>query len=142
MKRKRNSLKSSQQQQQQSLSSIITRSKTLHAAATKFYLPDECWESIFKFIINNRHDFKSLSLVSRQFLSITNRLPFSLTIRKQTRPFLPRLFHRFTNLSSINFTCYYYYGDLNKLLREISHFLLKLTSLNLSNKYTFPANGL
>ncbi|KEH28636.1 hypothetical protein MTR_4g008480 [Medicago truncatula] len=91
MKRKRtNSLQSSHQQ---SLSSKRPRTVT-----DSLYLPDECWESIFKFIIidgdniNNRGYLKSLSLVSKQFLSITNRLRFSLNVWKPTRPFLQRLF--------------------------------------------------
>jgi len=54
-------------------------------AAADFYLPDECWESIFKFLINdceyeNHHRLKTLSVVSKQFLSITNRLLLSLAI--------------------------------------------------------------
>jgi hypothetical protein len=51
--------------------------------AADLYLPDECWESIFEFLINdgsNRHIcskrlkcLKRLCLVSKQFLSVTNR---------------------------------------------------------------------
>ena len=61
--------------------------------APDFYLSNECWESIFKFIINvceydNHRHLKTLSVVSKQFPSITNRLLFSLAIYNATRPFL------------------------------------------------------
>ena len=50
------------------------------------------------------HHFLQLSVVSKQFLSITNCLKLSLTICTQAHPFLLRLLHRFTNLTSLNFT--------------------------------------
>jgi len=150
MKRKRrNSLKSSCSQQQiVASSSIQTRSKTKRRLAEiVFYLPNDCWESVFKSVIsnkyddyNNRRNLKSLSVVSKQFLSITNHLLFSLKIIDQTRPFLPRLYRRFTNLTSLKLTCPV--TDLDILLRQISHFPLNLTSVVLSLKHTFPANGL
>jgi F-box and leucine-rich repeat protein 2/20 len=83
---------------------------------------------------------KSLSVFSKQLLSLTNHHKFSLTISNQTLPFLPRLFQRFTNLTSLDISSYY--GDHNKLLIQISGFPLKLTSLNLSNQPVIPANGL
>ncbi|MCI39040.1 F-box/LRR-repeat protein, partial [Trifolium medium] len=61
-------------------------------AATQFYLPDACWEFVFKFLDNGiedddnnnnnsrHHHLKSVSLVSKQFLSITNTLQFSLNV--------------------------------------------------------------
>ncbi|XP_058726778.1 F-box/LRR-repeat protein 3-like [Vicia villosa] len=72
---------------------------------------DDCWEHVFKFLINcgkgetaNKHnrDFNSLSLVSKQFLSITNRLTFSVTISDHPSHILPRFFHRFPNLNSLH----------------------------------------
>jgi F-box/leucine-rich repeat protein 2/20 len=83
---------------------------------------------------------ESFSVVSKQFLSITNHLRFSLTICDPTRPFLHYLFKRFTNLTSLNLTCFS--GDLDALLSQISCFRLNLTSLNLSNQPTIPSNGL
>ncbi|KAK2350029.1 F-box/LRR-repeat protein [Trifolium repens] len=109
------------------------------------YLPDECWESIFTFInnddddCNNNRYWKSLSLVSKQFLSITNRLLFSLTIHVLEERRCSGLFKRFTNLNSLNLRGY---NDLGKLLCKISHFPLKLTSLHISYQDAFPANGL
>src|SRR4051812_22227897 len=103
-----------------------------------FYLPEECWECIFKFLNEN---FKSLSVVSKQFLSITNRLRFSFTLLLYPNlPFFLHLFQRFTNLTSIDFSRVY--CDLSTLLHEISRFPLNITSLNLSNRSNFPANGL
>jgi len=127
-KKKRTSLKSSQK---------IINEET--------YLPDECWESIFEFLIikEGRCCLNSLSLVSKQFLSITNSLLFSLAIiENPTRPLLGRLFRRFTNLISLDlsrFNC-----DINNLLRKISRYpLKKLTSLCISsNQFPFPTNGL
>jgi hypothetical protein len=66
-------------------------------------LPDECWELIFRFIVNedkNRLDshslyiLNSLSLVSKQFLSITNRLRLSLTVLFDRHPSHVRKIHQ------------------------------------------------
>jgi len=138
MKRKRRNL-------QIASSSIQSRSNKRLATSTYFYLPNECWEHAFKFIISdnyNKHcDLTSLSVVSKQFFSITDRLRFTLTICKQAHPFLPSLLHRFTNLTSLNLTCPICY--LNKLLHQISRFPSNLTSLFLSlERHTFPTNGL
>ncbi|KAK2415404.1 F-box/LRR-repeat protein [Trifolium repens] len=86
--------------------------------AADFYLPDESWESIFKFLINddNHRCLKSLSIVSKQFLSITNRLLFSLAVYNPTRPFLPSLFNRFSSLNSLRLKCY---KDCFPLLEEL-----------------------
>ncbi|GAU35699.1 hypothetical protein TSUD_258740 [Trifolium subterraneum] len=109
-------------------------------------LPRECWESIFKFLLindadgNNHRYLESLSLVCKQFLTITNNLRFSLTICDPTLPFLPHLFQRFPNLTSLNLTRFE--GDIDALLTQISTFPLHLKSLNLSNQPTIPSNGL
>ncbi|AET02652.2 transmembrane protein, putative [Medicago truncatula] len=79
-------------------------------------------------------------LFLNSFLSITNRLIFSLNVSKPEHHHLRHLFHRFSNLASLDFSGYK--GDLNKLLCEISPFPLKLISLNLSNQLTIPTNGL
>ncbi|CAJ2656370.1 unnamed protein product [Trifolium pratense] len=109
-------------------------------------IPDQCWELIFTFLNDgsdgehNHHYLKSLSIASKEFFSITNRLRFSLTIYVPTHPFLHRLFKRFVNLTSLDLTCFC--GDLDALLSQISCFRLKLTSLNISNQPTIPAIGL
>ena len=111
--------------------------------STNFHLPDECWEHVFKFLDDDdyhRH-LKSISLVSKQFLSITNHLRLSLTICDQTYPFLHRLFHRFPNFTSLDLSCYCFF-DIHKLLRRISRSPLKLTSLDLSNQPTIPFKAL
>ncbi|XP_058741952.1 F-box/LRR-repeat protein 3-like [Vicia villosa] len=140
MKKKRNSLKSKSTMpmaaSSSSLSSIQTRSNV--------YLPDECWECIFKFLINHGTDdtrgryfhLKSLSIVSKQFLSVTNRFRSSLTIYNPTCQF----FHRFSNIASLDLS--YYDGDLDHLLVQISRFPLKITSLNISNQLRIPVKGL
>ncbi|XP_045818221.1 F-box/LRR-repeat protein 2-like [Trifolium pratense] len=125
------------------------------------YLPDDCWEFIFRFIINDNEDdcsnsnnnnnsnkslvtkkfhyLNSLSLVSKQFLAITNRLRFSLTVYNESTSC--HIFKRFTNLNSLKIKNLYI--NLNNLLCKISCFPLKqLTLLNISNQHTIPANGL
>jgi F-box/leucine-rich repeat protein 2/20 len=83
----------------------------------------------------------SLSLVSKQFLSITNRLRFSITINKQLK--YSHIFERFTNLTSLNLNGNRNNLNLDNLLYKISRFPLKqLTSLNISDQPIFPANGL
>ncbi|XP_058729675.1 uncharacterized protein LOC131601798 [Vicia villosa] len=128
-----------------SSSSIQAGSKKVAMLSTNVYLPDECWECIFKFLINHEADdtrrryfhLKSLSLVSKQLLSVTNRLRSSLTIYNPTCQF----FHRFSNISSLNLSSYCD-GDLDDLLVQISRFPLNITSLNISNQVKIPAKGL
>ncbi|CAJ2656371.1 unnamed protein product [Trifolium pratense] len=123
-----------------------------------YYLPQECWECVIRFLNTDDDDrnLEPLSLVSKQLFSIINRVRISLTFYKQDitisndrglrfscslpNTILCRLFQRFTNLTSLNFT--YFRGDLNKVLLQISFFPLKLKSLNLSNHSTIPQNGL
>ncbi|GAU46514.1 hypothetical protein TSUD_285960 [Trifolium subterraneum] len=114
---------------------------------TSYCLPDECWETIFKFNINdddnhNRRYLNSLSLISKQFLSITNRLRFSLTVYDGSTCFLG-LLKRFINLNSLTLaTSFYFNIEVDKILIKISCFPLKLTSLSLPHYCTIPANGL
>ncbi|KAI5392276.1 F-box/LRR-repeat protein 3 [Lathyrus oleraceus] len=144
-----------------SSSSLQTRTKTVTMLSSNVYLPDECWEYIFKFLIN--HDtndihshLKPLSIVSKQFLSVTNRLRTSLTVYNPTcqlfrrfsnisslslSSFYDGLFGRFSNISSLNLSSYYD-GDLDDILLQISGFPLKITSLNLSNQLKIPTKGL
>ncbi|XP_058729435.1 F-box/LRR-repeat protein 3-like [Vicia villosa] len=120
-----------------SLSSVQTRSDV--------YLQDECWECIFKFLINHDTDYthrryvhlKPLSLVSKQFLSVTNRLRSSLTVYNPACQF----FHRFSNIASLDLS-YYVGGDMDDLLIQVSRFPLRITSLNISNQLRIPAKGL
>ncbi|GAU49385.1 hypothetical protein TSUD_177340 [Trifolium subterraneum] len=150
MKRKRttrNSLKASysssssssscsQQQQPLSETKLIPTTGALH-------LPDECWESICTFLIdddNNRRYLKSLSLVSKKFLSITNHHRSSLTFCTPMLLYTQTLCHRFPNLTSIHITGIL--GDLNDLLCQISKFPFNLKSLKLSNINKFPTKGL
>ncbi|XP_058776393.1 uncharacterized protein LOC131650708 [Vicia villosa] len=98
-------------------------------------LPDELWEKIFK-SLNCNHQF--LSVVSKQFLSITNRLRSSLTITDETIPYLPRLFHRYPNLTSVDLTRLSQARDLGAILTQISTFSIDLRSLSCNS---FAANG-
>ncbi|XP_058729758.1 uncharacterized protein LOC131601866 [Vicia villosa] len=107
------------------------------------YLPDECWECVFKFLNKDEDDkdnsyFKSLSLVSKQFLSITNRLRFSIVIGHSSVNH--SLFRRFPNITSINLKrrlC-----DYTEFLHRISRFPLKLISLNCSNMGSIKSTDL
>ena len=112
---------------------------------TYSYLPDDCWESIIQIILDDggtgRSCLNSLSLVSKQFLFITNSLIYSLTVYPSTVPFLKLLLKRFTNLTSLDLS--YCRIDVDNILHLISCFLLKnLTSLAISSNSTFPSNGL
>ncbi|XP_058734085.1 SCF E3 ubiquitin ligase complex F-box protein grrA-like [Vicia villosa] len=117
-KYKRTCIKSSQQQ---SLSSQ-------QHYQPDFYLPDNCWEHVFTFLIEpvdpldlfalprnprcnrvlienedrNNFIFQSLSLVSKQFLSIINTIIFSIRVYHPQLCLLPRFFHRFSNLNSLD----------------------------------------
>lgn len=103
-------------------------------------LPEECWELIIKLLDHPSH-FNSLSLVCKQFLSITNRLLFSLNLSDPTvQALLPRLLQRFRRIKQIEFTGFQ--GDMNSILHQIALSGLNLESLNVSKQPTLPVVGL
>ncbi|CAJ2665930.1 unnamed protein product [Trifolium pratense] len=120
-------------------------SKQQTVTATCSHLPDECWEIIFRLIINDDDNsnkcgiLNPLSLVSKQFLSVTDRL--RLTLRVYGDEELHRISERFTNLNSIVLAIFCI--DSDELLRKISRFQWKqLRSLSLSDRPSIPTNGL
>ncbi|PNY04194.1 F-box/LRR-repeat protein [Trifolium pratense] len=116
------------------------RIKTTNSLRFSVYLPDECWELIFKHLLMNDKDYKSLSLVSKQFLSITNRLRSSLTIKSNlTTEQALNLIRRFPKLTSLNFIGR---SDLDYILPQLDTFPFRLKSLKLSKISTIPATGL
>jgi len=131
-KRTRNSLNSEQRQQ---LSLSQTKSAEV-IATTDFYLPDECWECVFRFLDNGNNNnnssssLKSFSAVSKQFLSITNRLRFSITIRDPTRHCLSRLFQRFPNLTSLRLAHYFCHDRFCWIRTLASSIRMKYTQNN------------
>ncbi|CAK8574584.1 unnamed protein product [Lathyrus sativus] len=115
-------------------------------AAEDLYLPDDCWECVFKFLNNHEDDkynryLNPLSLVSKQFLSITNRLRFSAAVDSKILPFIHLLFQRFPNITSLKLNRSFY-SDGDAILHQISGFSLKLKSLDLSGQNIIPADGL
>ncbi|AET02989.1 F-box/RNI superfamily protein, putative [Medicago truncatula] len=118
-------------------------------ADADFYLPDDLWERICTFLNDedgkdNNCYLKYVSLVSKKFPAITNSIRFSLTIRKETRPFLTPIFHRFPNLTSLDLSRFRgnYRVDRNTFLTEISCYPLNITLLNFANSALIPLNGL
>ncbi|XP_058734401.1 uncharacterized protein LOC131606140 [Vicia villosa] len=122
---------------QQEVSEASKRRKMTEEACS--YLPDDLWECVFKSLNGDHLTFKSLSVVSKQFLYITNRLRSSLTITDQTIPFLPRIFQRFPNLRSLDLTRLSRVCDLDALLIQISTFNCDLRDLSCNS---IAANGL
>jgi hypothetical protein len=101
---------------------------------------DELWEYIIKFLNGDHCTFKSLSIISKQLLSITNNLRFSVKITLQTIPFIPQLFQQFPNVTSLNLKSTILH-NLDTLLTQISAFPLDLKSLILSNFFNIPKDG-
>ncbi|KAH7861092.1 hypothetical protein Vadar_021607 [Vaccinium darrowii] len=66
------------------------------------YFPDDCWELIFhKLREDDERDLDSISLVSKRFLSISNRVKLSLNVNNETLPLLPKLLRRFRHIKTI-----------------------------------------
>ncbi|KAF7143119.1 hypothetical protein RHSIM_Rhsim05G0166000 [Rhododendron simsii] len=66
------------------------------------YFPDDCWELIFqKLREDDEHDLDSISLVSKQFLSISNWMKLSLNVNDGTLPLLSNLLRRFRHIETI-----------------------------------------
>ncbi|CAJ2656268.1 unnamed protein product [Trifolium pratense] len=106
------------------------------------YLPEELWEYIIKFHDGDDATLMSLSVVSKQFLSITNRVRSTVTITNQTIPFLPCLFYRFPNITSLNLQSFSNIAGLDALLCIIPTLLLDIKSLNISKTDNILASKL
>ncbi|KAI8570337.1 hypothetical protein RHMOL_Rhmol01G0026800 [Rhododendron molle] len=66
------------------------------------YFPDECWELIFQNLReDDERDLDSICLVSKRFLSISNRVKHSLNVNTMMRHLLPNLLRRFRHIKSI-----------------------------------------
>ncbi|KAE9621257.1 hypothetical protein Lal_00023679 [Lupinus albus] len=103
----------------------------------KLYLPDECWESVFNFLPYQ----KSLSLISKRFLSITNNLRSSLTILPATPlGLLPHLIYiRFPNLTSLHIRHIYLSEFFVRPIYTSNYSLIRLRDLAVEkNKSTCP----
>lgn len=98
-------------------------------------VPEEIWEQIIS-LLDDDVNLEPLSLVSKTFLSITNRLKQTLIISDPTSFFLPKLFHRFPNLKHISLRDFH--GEPTWILQQISLASFPLQSLDLSNHSIFP----
>ncbi|MED6113291.1 hypothetical protein PIB30_069449 [Stylosanthes scabra] len=122
-------------------SSSTSTTLSTSSSSSESYLPDECWELIFKHI-SHPHDLESLSLVSRQLHSFVKRLITHLTISDRVLPLLPALLRRFPNLTSIKLTRNIN-ADIDAILSQIASFdLPSLHFLDISHQHTFPSHGL
>ncbi|XP_058215107.1 F-box/LRR-repeat protein 4-like [Rhododendron vialii] len=67
------------------------------------HFPDDCWELIFqKLREDDERHLGSISLVSKRFLSISNRMKLSLKyVNNETLPLLPNLLQRFRHIEPI-----------------------------------------
>ncbi|GAU31239.1 hypothetical protein TSUD_149250 [Trifolium subterraneum] len=118
--------------------------------------PSDCWELVISKLLDNeeeerKHYLETLSLVSKQLLSVTNTFVYSFklfnNIPSSSLPILiiSRIFNRFPNLTSLDLSTYRgrYADDLNELISRIPPRSFScLTSLNLSNNPIIPASGL
>ncbi|KAK9281933.1 hypothetical protein L1049_004841 [Liquidambar formosana] len=103
-------------------------------AKRRVILPQECWELIF-----NRVDgLEAISLVCKEFLSISNSVRHSLRVYNLT--VLCRLLKRFPHLKKIDLSVFD--GDIDLAILEIARSGLNLEALNVSNQKILPVESL
>lgn len=101
-------------------------------------LPEECWGIIFKKLDHHSH-FQSLSLVSKSFLAITNRLRLNFTLVNQTillHGTISKFLHRFNHLKSLDFSKFK--GNLDTILYTAFTCGLNIEYLDVSNQERLP----
>ncbi|KAH0762871.1 hypothetical protein KY290_018944 [Solanum tuberosum] len=108
-------------------------------------LPVECWELIFS-RLHHKSDLESFSMVSKQFLALTNRLRIGLSVIDSTlltHGTISKLIHRFPNLKSIDLSNFS--GDLDPVLVDLANsvsYTSNLEQLDISNHKKLPFKGL
>ncbi|KAK9690474.1 hypothetical protein RND81_09G130000 [Saponaria officinalis] len=99
-------------------------------------LPDDCWEPILSRL--RHHHLESLSLVSKAFLSLTDRLRVSLKVVNSSKEVISKQLQRFPNLKRIDLSSSR--GTLHVALREIGQSQVNLEEINVSRKENPPVS--
>ncbi|GMH15898.1 hypothetical protein Nepgr_017739 [Nepenthes gracilis] len=92
-------------------------------------LPEECWAMIFS-LLDHHVPWESISLVCKQFLSLTNHLRTSIKVFDPSIQVLPRYHQRFTHLKQINLSDFW--GDPDHAILVIAQYGFNLEQLNVS----------
>lgn len=101
-------------------------------------LPEECWGIILKKLDHHSH-FQSLSLVSKSFLSLTNRLRLEFTLTNPTillHGSISNFLNRFHNLKTLYFSKFK--GNLDAILDTLFDSKLNIEYLDVSNQEKLP----
>ncbi|GAB4842147.1 hypothetical protein Ancab_012105 [Ancistrocladus abbreviatus] len=105
------------------------------------HLFDEIWASIFSLLdLQDQCHLGPLSLVSKQFLCVTNQLCHSLKIFDNVIPDLPALLQRFHHIKNVDLS--EYQGNLDKVLFMIASSGLNTQQIDLSDQRKLPTRGL
>ncbi|KAF7154812.1 hypothetical protein RHSIM_Rhsim01G0030400 [Rhododendron simsii] len=106
------------------------------------HFPDDCWELIFqKLREDDERDLDSISLVSKRFLSISNRVKLILKVKGDTLPVLQNLLQRFPHIKSIVINTYAQ-KDTDGLLDKIAEFgVLNLEAIKFDGWTEPPRDG-
>ncbi|KAL8123078.1 F-box protein SKIP2 [Apium graveolens] len=101
-------------------------------------LPEECWGIILKKLDHHSH-FQSLSLVSKSFLALTNRLRHKFTLTNQTillHGTISRFLNRFNHLKTLDFSKFR--GNVDAILDTVFNCGLSIECLDVSNQEKLP----
>lgn len=101
-------------------------------------LPEECWGIILKKLDHHSH-FQSLSLVSKSFLALTNRLRLNFTVTNQTillHGTISKFLNRFNHLKTLDFSKYK--GNVDAILDTVFNCGLNIECLDVSNQEKLP----
>ncbi|XP_058215153.1 uncharacterized protein LOC131326393 [Rhododendron vialii] len=106
------------------------------------HFPDDCWELIFqKLREDDDCDLDSISLVSKRFLSISNRVKLNLKVEGVTLPLLENLLQRFPHIKRIVINTYAQ-KDTDGLVDKIAEFgVLNLEAIKFGGWTEPPRDG-
>ncbi|XP_058215209.1 uncharacterized protein LOC131326435 [Rhododendron vialii] len=93
-----------------------------------FYVPEDCWELIFNRLEEDVLNLAAVSLVSKRFLSSTNRLKVSLKSTDEMISLLPGILRRFQHLKNVEINTESH-EDMSGLIHLISQYGLNVESL-------------
>ncbi|KAI8570329.1 hypothetical protein RHMOL_Rhmol01G0026000 [Rhododendron molle] len=106
------------------------------------YFPDDCWELVFqKLREDDERDLDSISLVSKRFLSLSNRVKDCFHVYDEAIPLLPNLLRRFRQIETIVLNTYAP-KDIDGLVDQISRYgVSNLQAITFSGFTEPPRDG-